>query len=93
MTMRGLNRYVEAWHAGGQESSSFGPGPPFPPRQAAAAWSRVLDALEQAQGPRAEVRRCILAIAGAPQVIPGSELAAIVANDMLSQTLTDYAGS
>ncbi|CAE7198225.1 Rpap3 [Symbiodinium natans] len=48
LSLRGLNRYVEA----------------------AAAWSRVLDALEQ--------------------VIPSSELAAIVANDMLSNKLLAF---
>ncbi|CAE7767004.1 SET5 [Symbiodinium sp. CCMP2456] len=48
LSLRGLNRYVEA----------------------AAAWCRVLDALEQ--------------------VIPGSELTAIVANDMLSNKLLAF---
>jgi len=48
LSLRGLNRYVEA----------------------AAAWCRVLDALEQ--------------------VIPGSELAAIVSNDMLSNKLLAF---
>ena len=68
----------------------FAYGAPRCPHQAAAAWCRVLDALEQARGRDAQIHAgCFGPVLEFVQVIPGSELAAIVANDMLSQALTD----